>query len=239
MESSYSTSSMDGLHTVDNSGSNVINVPEKERGWSAGIGFLLLTAGIKSKSFLLSTIGGYLIYRGASGNCLLYTKLGKNKDIAHKTKAVNIQTSIVVNKPRNEVYSFWRKLENLPKFMKHLNSVVELDNKRSHWEANVPGNVAKVSWDAEIIKEEEGTYLSWRSLENASVENAGKVEFRDYMNHKGTEIDVTITFRPPAGSVGSTLASLFNGVFERWIKEDIRNFKQYIETGVKPKQIVS
>jgi uncharacterized membrane protein len=96
----------------------------------------------------------------------------------------------------------------------------------------VPGNVGKVSWDAEIIKEEQGTYLSWRSLENATVENAGKVEFRDAMGHQGTEIDVMITFRPPAGAVGSSLASLFNGVFERWIKEDIRNFKQYIETGV-------
>ena len=125
---------MDGLHVVDNSGSNVINVPEKERLWSAGIGFALLTLGIGRKSFGFSLLGGYLLYRGASGNCLVYTQLGKNKDITRKTQAVNIRTAIVVNRPRNEVYDFWRRLENLPKFMRHLNSVTEIDNKNQYYE---------------------------------------------------------------------------------------------------------
>jgi len=237
MDSFNPTSSIDGLHVVDTSGSNVINVPENERRWSAGIGFLLLTAGIKRKSFLLSAIGGYLLYRGASGNCYIYSKMGRNKDVTHKTRALNIRTSIVVNKPRQEVYDFWRKLENLPKFMKHLNNVTELDNNRSHWEAKMPVGVGTISWDAEVIKEENGTFLSWRSLAGATIENAGKVQFSDYMNHQGTEVDVIITYRPPAGNVGTGFAWLFNGLFEKWIKEDIRNFKQYIETGVLPKSV--
>jgi uncharacterized membrane protein len=195
MQSTHSTSSIDGLHVVDNSGTNVINVGPQERVASAAIGFLLLTAGIHKRSFLSSLLGGYLLYRGASGNCPVSAKLGKKMSTVtpRKTEAVNIRTTIVVNRPRTEVYDFWRKLENLPKFMTHLKSVTEIDNKRSHWEAKVPGNVGKLSWDAEIVKEEPGAYLSWRSLENASVENAGKVEFRDFMNHQGTEIDVTNT----------------------------------------------
>jgi len=233
MESSYSTSSIAGRHVVDNNSSNVINVGKEERLLSVAVGFLLLTAGIKRSSFPLSLLGGYLLYRGASGNSPVYTGIGKNR--ARKTDAVNIRATIVVNKPRQEVYDFWRKLENLPKFMTHLNHVTELSEKRSLWEAKGgPGNLAKVSWEAEIVKEENGSLISWRSLEKATIENAGKVEFRDFMNHKGTEIDVVITYRPPAGNVGSGLAWLFNGKFEKMIKEDIRNFKQYIETGVVP-----
>ena len=236
MESSNTTSSMDGLHVIDTKGTNVINVSPKER-WISGIaGFFFLSAGLQRKSLLLSTLGGFLLYRGASGNCPVYSRLGRTSKntMVRKTDAVNIRTTIVVNKPRQEVYDFWRRLENLPKFMKHLNSVTELDGKRSHWEASIPKGVGKISWDAEIVKEEDGTYLSWRSLANATIENAGKVEFRDFMQHKGTEIDVTITYRPPAGQVGSGLAWLFNGVLEKMVREDVRNFKQYIETGIIP-----
>ena len=241
METPNSTSSIDGLHVVDQTGSNVLNVGGTERLASAAIGLLLLRSGLRSRSLLSSVVGGFLLYRGASGNCPVYSRLGLSTGdaVLHKTDAVNIRTTIVVNKPRQEVYDFWRRLENLPRFMKHLNVVTELDNKRSHWEARVPGGIGTISWDAEVLKEENGTYLSWRSLENATIENAGKVEFRDFMNHKGTEIDVTITYRPPAGSIGSGFAWLFNGVFEKMIREDIRNFKQFIETGKVPSEKVN
>ena len=241
METPSATSSIDGLHVVDQAGSNVINVGGTERLASAAIGLLFLRAGLRRRSLLSSVIGGFLLYRGASGNCPVYSRLGVNtgNPVLHKTDAVNIRTTIVVNKPRQEVYDFWRKLENLPKFMKHLHTVTELDAKKSHWEAKVPGGIGKISWDAEVIREESGNFLSWRSLENATIENAGKVEFRDFMNHKGTEIDVTITYRPPAGSVGTGVAWLFNGVFEKMIREDIKNFKQYIETGVIPAEKVN
>jgi uncharacterized membrane protein len=241
METPNSTSSIDGLHVVDQTGSNVLNVGGTERLASAAIGFLLLRSGLRNGGLLSSVLGGFLLYRGASGNCPVYSRLGLSTGnaVLHKTDAVNIRTTIVVNKPRQEVYDFWRRLENLPRFMKHLNVVTESDNKRSHWEAKVPGGIGTITWDAEVLKEENGTYLSWRSLENATIENAGKVEFRDFMNHKGTEIDVTITYRPPAGSIGSGFAWLFNGVFEKMIREDIRNFKQFIETGKVPAEKVN
>ena len=241
METSNATSSIDGLHVVDQSGTSVINVGGSERIASAAVGFLLLSSGIRSRGLLSTLLGGYLLYRGASGNCPIYSRLGMSTGNAtiHKTDAVNIRTTIVVNKPRQEVYDFWRKLENLPRFMKHLHAVNEYDATKSHWEAKIPGGVGTIKWDAEVIKEENGAFLSWRSMANATIENAGKVEFRDFMNHKGTEIDVTITYRPPAGSIGSGFAWLFNGVFEKMIREDIRNFKQFIETGKIPAEKIN
>lgn len=224
---------------VPERGTNIINVGWQERVLSAGVGGYLLAAGLRNltkkpiKGLLQTVIGGLLTYRGASGNCPVYTSIGKTGDVQHAT-SVNIRTSMIVNKPRHDVYQFWRRLENLPKFMKHLLTVKELDAKRSHWEAVIPGNIGTLKWDAEIVKEREGEFIGWQSLPNATIENAGKVEFRDIDNGQGTELDVVISYRPPAGQIGSGLASLLNPVFEKLIREDIMNFKQYTESNDMP-----
>lgn len=215
---------------IQNYGTKTINVDDNERLLSVTLGTYLLTRGLKKRSLLKTIIGGYLLYRGTSGHCVAYGQIQRNK-YTDKPESVNIQTTLIVNKPKQEVYDFWRKLENLPLFMKHLKSVKEVDDKKSHWEANVPGNLTTISWDAEIIKEEEGKLISWKSLPGATIENAGKVDFQDALGDQGTELRVVITYRPPAGKVGGGIAWLLNPVFRKMIENDIVNFKQYIETG--------
>ncbi len=171
-------------------------------------------------------VGGVLLYRGATGFCPVYAAM--NKDSAD-TGAINISESLIVNRPRAEVYAFWRKLENLPKFMKHLSSVEEQDNKRSQWRANLPGEIVKLTWNAEITREEEGSYIGWQSVEGSMVDNAGKVRFADAINGTGTELTIDISYFPPAGSLGQGIARLLNGVFEKMVREDIQNFKNYLE----------
>jgi uncharacterized membrane protein len=202
---------------------------------SAALGAFILSSGLSSlfkhpvKGLLKTAIGGALLYRGVSGNCPVYTSMGKTKGSAH-TQAVNIRTSLTVNKPKDEVYAFWRKLENLPLFMKHLASVTEIDSKHSHWEASLPGNIAKIKWNAEIVKEEEGYMIGWQSISNSMVNNAGKVVFNEAQDGQGTELDVVISYHPPAGEIGSGVAKLLNGYFEKMVRQDVMNFKDYIET---------
>lgn len=215
---------------IENYSTQTVNVNDNERLLSVTLGTFFLTRGLKKVNVLSTLLGGYLIYRGASGHCPVYSQLQRNK-YTDKPESVNIQTTLIVNKPRQEVYDFWRKLENLPLFMKHLKNVKEVDEKKSHWEATVPGNLTTISWDAEIVKEEEGKLISWKSLPGATIENAGKVDFQDSLGDQGTELRVVITYKPPAGKVGSGIAWLLNPVFRKMIENDILNFKQYIETG--------
>jgi uncharacterized membrane protein len=182
-----------------------------------------------TKNLAMAVGGGYLAYRGITGHCDIYSLAGKRK-LPDTVKNINIRTMVTVNKPRHEVYSFWRKLSNLPLFMSHLKRVDVIDEKKSHWEAKIPGDVIKLEWDAEIVKEIEGELLGWNSLPHASIQNAGKVEFRD-ADESGTEIRVVITYRAPFGDVGEGITSLFNPVFEKMIRNDVKNFKRYIETG--------
>jgi uncharacterized membrane protein len=171
-------------------------------------------------------VGGLLLYRGATGVCPVYSRLGKDST---DTPAINITERFIVNKPREEVFAFWRNLENLPRFMKHLDSVEEQSDKRSHWKANLPGEILKLTWNAEITREEENRYIGWQSVEGSMVDNAGKVEFNDAINGEGTELTVEISYFPPAGSLGQGIAKLLNNVFEDMIRKDITNFKHYVE----------
>jgi uncharacterized membrane protein len=160
--------------------------------------------------------------------------MGKTNGVDH-TPAINIRTTLMVNKPKDEVYAFWRKLENLPLFMKHLASVTEIDQKHSHWEAVIPGNIGRIKWNAEIVKEEPGHLIGWQSIANATINNAGKVVFHDALNGQGTELEVVISYHPPAGELGAGIAKALNGVFEKIIRQDVMNFKEYIETKHNPR----
>ncbi len=221
-------------------GSSVINVGQTERLLSVGLGAWLLSSGLGNLTkhplgaLVKTALGGVLLYRGATGNCPVYSSLGKTKNVDH-SPAINIRTTLMVNKPKDEVYAFWRKLENLPLFMKHLATVTEIDQKHSHWEAVIPGGIGRIKWNAEIVKEEPGYMIGWQSIPNSTINNAGKVVFHDALNGQGTELEVVISYHPPAGELGAGIAKALNGVFEKIIRQDVMNFKEYIETKHNPR----
>lgn len=207
-----------------------VNVGNTERIISAAAGgFLLFNAIVGNKARLLKAgAGAFLLYRAVTGNCPVYNVMRK-KRLPDPARNVNVRVALTVGRPRNEVYAFWRKLENLPLFMKHLKSVTDLGEGRYHWEADIPGLPAPISWDAEIVKDEEGTLLGWNALPGADIDNAGKVTFAD-AGEKSTELQIVITYRAPLGPAGRALAKLLTPLFESMIKEELTNFKNYIET---------
>ncbi len=226
------------------SGSSRINVGETERYVSVGGGALLTTVGLKTGGFgglLLTALGGYLVYRGATGYCAVSHAL--NRDTSGEkaeTDVLEISKSVTINKSRAEVYAFWRNHENLPKFMQHLESVTEIDSKRSHWVAKAStGNrlgqlLPAVEWDAEIVEDEPDSRIVWRSVPGAYVDNAGEVRFVDAPGGRGTEVHATIKYRAPEGVVGEAVLKLLNPTFKQMIKEDIRRFKRLLEAGEIP-----
>lgn len=206
------------------------NVSMPERILSLIGGTFIIYKGLKQfrKHPLLAVqeamVGSVLLYRAATGICPVYSSLEEKGE----TGGISLSESFIVERPREEVYAFWRKLENLPRFMKHLASVEQEGRKRSRWKAYIPGEIVKLSWNAEIIKEEENAYLGWKSVEGSMVDNAGTIQFRDALNG-GTELSVDLAYFPPAGSLGQGIAKLLNGIFKKMLREDITNFMHYVE----------
>jgi uncharacterized membrane protein len=169
------------------------------------------------------------------------TRLGRNGHAnERKTSAggwmqrgVRVEQATTINKSIEEVYQFWQKFENFPRFMRHLESVERLPGNRSRWRAKGPAGTS-VEWEAETIEEREHERIAWRSLEGADVPNSGSVRFRRAPHGRGTEVRVQLHYSPPAGSVGKGIARLFGEEPSQQIHEDLHRAKQLLETGEIP-----
>ena len=220
-----------------------INVSTTERWLSAIAGGALAVIGIRRRSVggvLLAAGGGLLIDRAARGHCMVYDAL--NLDTAHAEPAapeeyfqrgIHVQESVTINKSPEELYRFWHDFTNLPRIMRHLESVTQIDEKRSRWKATAPAGW-HVEWDAEIINDEPNQTIAWRSLAHASIPNSGSVRFVPAPGDRGTELHVTLDYIPPAGRVGAMIAKLFGEEPAQQVKDDLRRFKQFMETGEIP-----
>jgi uncharacterized membrane protein len=149
---------------------------------------------------------------------------------APRERAVHVRKAITIGRPAEELYQFWRNFENLPRFMRHLESVQVIDERRSHWKAKAPFG-RTVEWDAEVTEERPNERLAWRSLEGADVPNYGSVTFEPAPGGRGTTVKVDLRYEPPGGVIGATLAKLFGEEPRQQVQEDLRAFKQLMETG--------
>jgi uncharacterized membrane protein len=142
---------------------------------------------------------------------------------------VHVLSAITVNRPREEVYLFWRDFEHLPLFMSHLESV-EVHGSRSTWRAKGIAGIT-FEWDAELVADQPNENIAWRSCEGSQVPNQGSVRFLDAPGGRGTEVRVELRYDPPAGKLGASFAKLFGKEPGQEIAGDLRRFKQVIETG--------
>lgn len=219
-----------------------INVGRSERLVSGIAGLAVMALALRRKRLrrLLLPLGGSLITRAVSGRCAVNRALGRNSARRDRVspvasvargEGIKVEHSVVVNRPREEVYRFWRRLENLPRFMDHLESVTMLDENRSHWVAKAPGGT-RVEWDATIHNEIEDELIAWRSLPGSDIDNAGSVHFTPADG--GIEVRVVLSYDPPAGRVGAAVARLLGEEPGRQVEEDLRRFKQVIEALESP-----
>ncbi|MFL6139162.1 MAG: SRPBCC family protein [Frankiaceae bacterium] len=143
---------------------------------------------------------------------------------------MDLIATTTVGKDPQEVYAYWRALTHLPDFMAHVEDVRPDSDARSHWRVSAPFG-RTVEWDAEIIEDVPGEILAWRSVEGADVANAGIVRFSRAPRDQGTELRVTISYDVPGGKLGEALARWGGEDPHQQLDDDLRRFKQVMETG--------
>ena len=199
-------------------------------GGAAGAALVLL--GLRKRGVLglgMAAVGGYLAYRAATGKDPVMEVAGLGGAAA---KPIFVEHSVVIDRPAQQVYDYWRKLENLPQIMSHLESVTVLDERRSRWVAKAPLGT-HVEWEAEIVNDKPGERIGWHSLPGATVDNAGSVQFES-MPNGSTRVHVAMSYRPPAGPLGAAVAKLFGEEPSQQVAEDLQKFKANFE-GSHPK----
>ena len=213
------------------------NISATGRLASTVAGATLAIVGYQRSNKALGILGAGLIARGASGWCPVTAALDPHTENDIETtrqhlggsRGVIVEDAITIHRPVSEVYSYWRNLENLPRFMEHLEEVRVTDRFHSHWVARGPLGM-HVEWDAEIINDIPPTLLSWKSVGHSDVISAGSVRFKP-VGEGATQVRVKLQYDPPAGKLGATVAWLVGEDPERQIAEDLRRFKQLLESG--------
>lgn len=218
------------------------NISQREQQFSTWGGAALLLAGLKRGKLgglLMSLAGGGLLYRGLSGHCYCYDALGIDSSEDSDATAVpaqqglRVEESITVNRTAEELYDFWKELENLPLVMSHLRRVETRDEGRSRWVAEGPLGQS-VSWDAEINNQREPELIAWRSLPGSQIETAGSVHFVPQENGRGCVVRVSLKYNPPGGRIGAGIAWMLGAGLEKQLHEDLARFKSVMEAGEAP-----
>ena len=216
-----------------------VNVGKYERMAMAIGGGALVGYALKNRSksgIALGLMGAGLLYSGATGQCEVYRVLGVNTatesgdDVA---RDVHVETSITIAASPEDLYSFWRNFENLPRFMEDLESVTQLEGNRSHWVAKGPGG-KKVEWDAEIYNEKRGEFIAWRSLPESDITNAGSVHFETAPGGRGTYLKVVLNYNVPGGKAAALFAKLSGREPGQLVESNLKRLKQLIEAGEIP-----
>lgn len=205
-----------------------LNETEK---WASIVGgSALVLMGLQQRSLrgiLTAIAGGGLAYHGATADKSLTDKVG---EAVGANKPLRVEKSVTINRSADDLYSFWRNFENLPKFMKHLQAISVLDAQRSHWVTKAPLGQT-VEWDAQIIQDLPNQLIAWASAEGAQVDNSGFVRFTPIGRDRGTEVKIVIEYAVPGGQLTTAIAKLFGEAPEQQIGDELNRFKQLMETG--------
>jgi uncharacterized membrane protein len=194
---------------------NALNTPENDHGRTAfataaviGVGLLDVLA-----SEDLATTVPRVVHPSRSG------------------AGLHIRKSVTVNRPVEEVYGFWRNFENLPQFMKHLDSVRNTGEGRSRWKARSPDDVAAVEWDVEVVEDRTNELIAWRILGISEITGTGRVQFVPAPGERGTEVHAEFEYTARGGPVGAKVARFLRDVPGVKLENELNLLKQILETG--------
>ena len=160
----------------------------------------------------------------------LAQRKGQGTDERADDGKLRVTKVMTVNRPPDEAYAVWRDFTGLPRFMTHLESVEETGEGRWRWKASGPAGKT-VEWEAEVTEDRPAERIGWRSLPGGEVETSGVVTFAPAPGGRGTEVRVELGYSPPAGLLGATVAWLFGEDPKHQLDDDLRRFKQVLETG--------
>jgi uncharacterized membrane protein len=168
----------------------------------------------------------------AAGLVLTRRRMADTRRALGGSRGIRVQESVTIARPAEELFGYWRVLENIPRVMSHVERVTELGGGRSHWAVKGPGGLM-YEWDAEIVNEVPNRSIGWRSLPGSSVASAGSVTFRE-LDGRRTEVRVLLQYATLLGKPGDRVARLFGRSPSDEIREDLRVFKRRFEAGDAP-----
>jgi len=214
-----------------------VNLMQVDRWGYVAAGVALLAWGLRRRGVLGGSAGGmaaWLMYQAYTGNNPMFEPLdirvNRQPSAIDAKETIVVEDALTIGKPREEVYRFWRNLENLPRFAPHVLRVRVEDERRSYWEVEGPHG-ASVEWESEITRDTPNEEIEWRTTANRKIANFGSVSFRDAPAGRGTIVRVHLEYVSPAGSLGAAIARMIGRAPQSMVEQALRRLKQLLEAG--------
>jgi len=157
--------------------------------------------------------------------------LGERKNT--EIKEHKVHCAITTLRPAAEVYMFWKRLENFPKFMNEVEDIVRLTDTKSRWKLELRPGV-KVEWEAEIVEDVPDRLIAWKTTGRSNVTTDGRVKFYPSVNGRGTVIEVLLDYSIPGGKFAELAAKIWGEDPYAIVHKNLNRFKAYLETGEVP-----
>lgn len=210
-----------------------VNIHQTERNVSTALGGVVLLRSFTRGSLSGIALGSALLYRGISGHSFLYQALNMSTADGNKQSAPEVERSITIEKPAQELYRLWSDPQNITQVMGDFADVTQVSDKRSHWVLHSPLN-RRMEWDTEIVENRPGELLRWKSVEGAPLPNEMAVRFHPAPRDWGTVVTLHVRFTPPGGALGSGLLRRLRIGPSLAAEKILRRFKSLAETGEIP-----
>lgn len=216
------------MEHIDVNENQSVNVGNKERLVSLVAGTILVNRAFNGKLKPAELIaGGYLLFRGYAGYCPVYGLFGK-KNLPDPNRNINVRSTTLVSLPAMDAYAYWRDLNHIPELFRHISNMEIKSPTRSVWTAGVFENVPVWKWEAEIVKDEPGRLIGWKSVPGSVIRNAGKVEFVE-VDPYTTRINVVVSYKARGGIGVNTALRAFSPLFRSVLNSDMVSFKERLE----------
>jgi uncharacterized membrane protein len=141
---------------------------------------------------------------------------------------IHVKENITINRKVGDIYRFWRNLQNLPRFIGHLDSVEDLGEGHNRWTIKTP--VGHISWESEIIEDKENEIIRWRSIPDSRVKNSGSLSLEEKEGSVATEATVELRYNPPVGHDSFLEDEILEVITDVQLKDDLRNLKRIMES---------
>ncbi|NUT32172.1 MAG: SRPBCC family protein [Hamadaea sp.] len=129
--------------------------------------------------------------------------------------------SVDVAVPVRTAYNQWTQFEQFPKFMKRVKEVRQINDTLTHWTVEING--VRREFDAQITEQQPDRRVSWMST--SGTRQGGVVTFQE-LDPEHTRVTAQLDLDPEG--VAEQVADK-TGMIGHHVKEDLENFKDYIE----------
>ncbi|GAA1196611.1 SRPBCC family protein [Pseudonocardia alaniniphila] len=139
-----------------------------------------------------------------------------------------IEASVVIRKPREEVFGFYRDFGNLPRFLGDVMAVEQVGPTDSRWTIQGPLGV-RLAWTVRVTEERANELIRYETVGLPQLTTYWEIHFDP--GSRAGETEVREVMKAPLGRSGRALLAVIRKFPDKEVAANLNRLKQLMETG--------